>query len=162
MAGGCCVEDDAFVAERLDLLEDFGEGHGFIDTRDLYVEWLVLCLSAQEECSDATTHAEGKILHHVAHAAETRHGVLSLLTTSIQHVGDRAVGVNLHGAEVVEAINKTGVLSELLVEGIGQVVGRIGRDEENVLAVLCELDGQRAGSCCLSDTTLTTDKDPAE
>jgi hypothetical protein len=36
VAGGCCVEDDAFVAERLDLLEDFGKGHGFVDTGDLF------------------------------------------------------------------------------------------------------------------------------
>ena len=37
MAGGGGVEDDGFVGEGLDLFEDFGEGHGFVDTRDLEV-----------------------------------------------------------------------------------------------------------------------------
>ena len=36
MAGGCGIENDALVAERLDLLEDFGERHGFIDTGNLF------------------------------------------------------------------------------------------------------------------------------
>jgi hypothetical protein len=101
-------------------------------------------------------------LHHVAHATKTRHGLLSLLAASIEHISDRTVRVNLHSAQIVETIDQTGVLSELLVEGIGQVVGRIGRDEEDVLAVLCELDGQRTRSGCLSDTTLAADKDPAQ
>jgi len=112
--------------------------------------------------ADAVTHAESKVLHHVAHATETRHGLLGLLATSIEHISDRAVRINLHGAQVVEAIDQTGVLSELLVEGIGQVVGRIGRDEEDILAVLCELNGQGTRGGGLSDTTLTADEDPAE
>lgn len=35
VAGGGGVEDDGLVGERLDLLEDFGEGHGFVNTGDL-------------------------------------------------------------------------------------------------------------------------------
>ena len=35
VAGRGGVEDDGLVGEGLDLLEDFGEGHGLVDTRDL-------------------------------------------------------------------------------------------------------------------------------
>ena len=36
VAGGRGVEDDDFVGEGFDLLEDFGEGHGFVDAGDLW------------------------------------------------------------------------------------------------------------------------------
>lgn len=38
VAGGRGVEDDGFVGERLDLFEDLGKGHGFVDTGDLFLE----------------------------------------------------------------------------------------------------------------------------
>lgn len=42
VAGGGRVEDDGFVGERLDLLEDFGKGHGLVDAGDLQRErWSV-------------------------------------------------------------------------------------------------------------------------
>ena len=40
---------------------------------------------------------------------------------------DAAIGVDLHGAQVGEAIDEPGLLSELLREGVGQVVRRVGR-----------------------------------
>jgi len=44
VAGGRSVEDDDFVLHTLDLLQDFGEAHGLVDTGD----------------------AEGHVLEHVA------------------------------------------------------------------------------------------------
>lgn len=35
VACGSSIENDGFVGEGFDLFEDFGEGHCFIDTRDL-------------------------------------------------------------------------------------------------------------------------------
>jgi hypothetical protein len=55
-----------------------------------------------------------------------------------------AVGVDLHGAEVVEAVDESRILAELLVERVREVVRGVGRDEEDRFAVLCELDGEGA------------------
>lgn len=42
VAGGGGVEDDYFVGEGFDLFEDFGEGHCFVDTRDLCGDFCML------------------------------------------------------------------------------------------------------------------------
>lgn len=55
-----------------------------------------------------------------------------------------AIGVDFHGAEVLEAVDEARILAELLVEGVGEVVGGVGGDEEDGSAVLCQLDGERA------------------
>lgn len=54
------VEDDDFVLHALDLLQDFGETHGLVDTGN----------------------AEGHVLEHVADAAETLHGFLRIVAAS--------------------------------------------------------------------------------
>jgi len=41
-------------------------------------------------------------------------------------------------------------------------VGGVGRDEEDRLAVLCELDGEGAGGCRLSYTTLAANEYPPQ
>lgn len=140
MARGRRVEDDDFVGHGLDLLEHFGKGHGFVHAGN----------------------AKGQILHHAAHATQARHGVLTLLRSACQQVLYTAVGVNFHGTEIVEAVDESRVLAELLVEGIREVVGGVGRDEKNRLAVLCELDGEGARCRRLSYTTLSADEYPPE
>lgn len=51
----------------------------------------------------------------------------SLALTRLDHLLERRVGVNLHGVEVVKAIDLCGVLAKLLRERVGQVVCGVGR-----------------------------------
>lgn len=87
------------------------------------------------------TYSKCKILHHASHA---RIQVITALTLSSQQVLHTAVGVNLHGAEVFEAVDEARLLAELLGEGIGQVVGWVGADEQDGAAHFGELDGEGA------------------
>jgi len=100
------------------------------------------------------THAEGQILHHAAHAAEALHALLGVVAARGDEVLDAAVGINLHGAEVGVAVDEAGVLAELLVEGVAEVVRRVGGDEQDRLARLGELDGEGAGGGRLADAAL--------
>jgi hypothetical protein len=90
------------------------------------------------------TYTESQILHHVAHTAQSCHGILSALSAPCQQVLYTAIWINLHGAQVVEPVDQPRILAELLVESIRQVVRRVGRDEEDGFAVLGELDGEGA------------------
>lgn len=182
VAGGGGVEDDGLVGEGLDLLEDFGKGHGLVDTGNLY-------MLKQDELEQRKlrerlrkikikiegrnggeiwvgalvrkTYSKSKILHHATHAAA--HGIhIILLALTDQKVLHAAVGINLHGAEVVKAVDEAGLLAEFLRKGIRQVVRGVGRDEQHRAADLGELDGERARGGGLADTALAADKDPAE
>jgi len=74
---------------------------------------------------------------------------------------DAAVWIDLHGAQVVKALDQARILSELLVEGIAQIVCGVGRDEEDGFAVLGQLDGERTRCCRLAYTALAADEYPA-
>lgn len=66
-------------------------------------------------------YAKGEVLHHASHSTKPVHHVVGsvlALLARIQHLGDAAVGVNLHGRQVVKAIYQSRVLAELLVKGI--------------------------------------------
>jgi hypothetical protein len=109
VTGGRSVEDNHLVLHTLDLLQHLGETHGLVDTGD----------------------TEGHVLEHVAHTTETLHGLLRIVTASRDQVLDRAVGVDLHGGQVVDAGNRSGILAELDTEGVAEVVGRVGGDEQD-------------------------------
>lgn len=134
------VEDDNLVLHALDLLQDFGETHGLVNTRN----------------------AEGHILEHVADAAKALHCFLCIVATSRNQVLDRAVGVDLHGGQVLDARHRASVLAELDTEGIAEVVCRVGGDEEDRLAGLSHLDCQGARGGGFAYTTLAADEDPFE
>lgn len=72
------------------------------------------------------------------------------------------IRIDLHSAQVGEAINQSGLLTELLAESIAKIMGRVCGNEENGLADTGELDGEGAGSGSLADTTFAADEDPAE
>ena len=88
------------------------------------------------------------------------------------HLLDRARGIDLHGVEVVESVDSSGIFGELLAKGVRQVVGRVGGlcvvvvsvyariddvennqtyDEENGFSTLgklyCKRTGRRGFSC---------------
>lgn len=109
VTGRRSVEDDNLVLHALDLLQDFGEAHGLVDTGN----------------------AEGHVLEHVAHTTETLHGLLRIVTTSRDQVLDRAVGVDLHGGEVLYAGHGSGIFTELDPESVAEVVGWVGGDEQD-------------------------------
>ena len=93
---------------------------------------------------EKSTHSESQILHH---ATETTGGIVtgsSVVRLAGEEVLDAAVRVDLHGGEVVEAVDEAGLLAELLGEGVGQVVGGVGGDEEDGAADAGQLDGQGA------------------
>ena len=107
-------------------------------------------------------YRECEILHHVAHTAQGCHGLLGALPALGQEILDAAVGVDLHGAQVGEAVDQACILAEFLVEGVAEVVCGVGGDEEDGFAVFGELDGERARGCGLADTALAADEDPAQ
>lgn len=116
---------------------------------------LVACLPACQ------TYRECQILHHAPHAPHARSRGLSVLSLAHQLL-DAAIWVDLHGAQVGEAIDEPGLLSELLREGVGQVVRRVGGDEQHGAAHSSELNGQRAGCRRLPYAPLAADEDPAQ
>lgn len=107
-----------------------------------------------------TTYRKRQILHHAAHTTHIT-GAL-VLALAGQQVLNAAVGVDLHSAQVFEAIDQTRLLAELLAEGIAKVVGGVGRDEQDRTADLGQLDSQTARCCRLTDTALAADEDPAQ
>ena len=106
------------------------------------------------------TYRKRQILHHAAHT--THIASTLILALASQEVLDAAVGVNLHSAQVGEAIDQTRLLAEFLAEGIAEVVGGVGRDEQDRTADLGQLDSQRARGGRFADTALAADKDPAQ
>ncbi|RUP46624.1 hypothetical protein BC936DRAFT_146713 [Jimgerdemannia flammicorona] len=67
-----------------------------------------------------------------------------------------------HRIQIRETVDEGGLLTEFLAEGIRQVVGRVGGDEEDGVANLCHLGGKRAGGGCLADAAFATDEDPVQ
>lgn len=106
------------------------------------------------------TDCKGKILHHAAHAAHV--GGVGGVALAGEQVLYAAVGVDLHGAEVVEALDEARLLAELLAKGVAEVVGGVGRDEQHGAAHLGQLDGQTARRRRLADAALAADKDPPQ
>lgn len=108
------------------------------------------------------TYSKGKILHHASNSPAHGIQILSVLALASQQVLHAAIGIDLHGAEVVEAVDQAGLLAKLLVEGIGQVVGGVGTDEQDGAAHFGELDGEGARRGGFADTTFAANEDPAE
>ena len=71
-------------------------------------------------------------------------------------------GVDLHGREVVEALDGRGLPPDLLAEGIREVVRRVRGHDEHLLATLGELDAEAARGGGLTDSALATNEDPLE
>ena len=46
--------------------------------------------------------------------------------TLLDHLLDGACGVDLHGVEVLKAVDLSRILGELLAKGVGQVMSGIG------------------------------------
>ena len=107
------------------------------------------------------TYRKREILHHAPHPAHIPRASVPLALTC-QEILDAAVGVDLHSAQVVEAVDETGLLAKLLAEGVAKVVGRVGRDEQHGASHLGQLDGERARGGCLAHAALAADKDPAQ
>src|SRR5699024_2379450 len=78
----------------------------------------------------------------------------------VRQVTGAEVGVDLHRVQIPESVYQRWNFRELLVEGVADVVGRIGGDNEHRVANLGQLDGQGAAAGCLADATLSADKDP--
>lgn len=113
--------------------------------------------------SPSRTHSKSQVLHHAAHSANITHASSALaFALSSEQILNAPVGVNLHGAEVVEPLNQTCVLAELLAEGIAKVVGGIGGYQQDRAADFGELDGKTAGRGGLADTTLAADENPPQ
>src|SRR5690606_14859467 len=121
------------VAQTLDLLQHLRKRHCLVDTRN----------------------AKSNILHHPAEGTSTR-------IRPLQQLLHTPVRINLHGAQVVKALHLPRLLAKLLVERIGQVVRRVGTDQEDSLAGFGELDGEGTCGRGLADTAFAADKDPAE
>jgi hypothetical protein len=88
------------------------------------------------------SYRKGQILHHPPHTTHIPSGVAISLAS--HQILDATIGVDFHGAQVVEPVNKPGLLAELLAEGVAKVVGRVGRDEQHGAAHLGQLDGKTA------------------
>ena len=67
-----------------------------------------------------------------------------------------------HSKKVAEATHKRGFLSEFLPEGVAEVVGGVGGDDEDVGADFGQQDGQGAAASRLAHTTLTCDRKQSE
>jgi len=107
------------------------------------------------------TYTEGQILHHAANS-QTRQGIIALAVATSEKFLDAPLWIDLHGAQVGEAINQPRLLAKLLSERIAEVVRRIGGDDQDGLADLGELDGERTRRGRLANTSLAADEDPAE
>ena len=78
---------------------------------------------------------------------------------NLVHVG---VGVDFHDVQIVETVHEHRVPPELLAESVAQIVGRVGGDDEDLVALLSELDGEAAGGSGFADAALATDEDPLQ
>lgn len=73
-----------------------------------------------------------------------------------------------HGEEILVADYWLGVLRELLIEAVAEVVGWVGRYYEDLRGTLCYLSGlgqqhcQAAAGGCLADTALPSYEDPSQ
>lgn len=107
------------------------------------------------------THAECQVLHHITHS-HSSHGVFPLAISVSQKILDAPVGIDLHGAKVVIAVNETSFFSKFLTKSIAQVVRGVGRDQQDRFAGFGELDGQRAGGGGFTHTTFASHENPAK
>ncbi len=157
VAGRGGVEDDDRVLHRLDVLHDLREPHRLVHAWD----------------------REGEVLHERTHRAALRFGCQKGgvregecarregrsergARTLLDHLLYAARRVDLHGAEVVEAVDLGRLLAELLPKGVGEVVRRVGADEQHRLAVLRQLDRQRGRGRRLAHAAFPADEDPLE
>jgi hypothetical protein len=67
-----------------------------------------------------------------------------------------------HGVEVGESADECGELGEALLEGVAEVVGGVGGDDEHRLANGGEEDGEDRAARGLPDAALAADEDPLE
>jgi hypothetical protein len=67
-----------------------------------------------------------------------------------------------HGVEVGESADEGRELGEALLEGIAEVVGGVGGDDEHGLAGGGEEDGEDGAAGGLADAALAADEDPLE
>lgn len=118
---------------------------------------------SRDHCQKGTralSYRKGQVLHHPSHAAHIPHpgGV----TLTGQQILNTTIGINLHGAQILEPIDEARLLAELLAEGVAQVVGWVGRDEQHGAAHLSQLDGETTRRCRLAHTALAADEDPPQ
>lgn len=103
-------------------------------------------------------YCESQILHHASHSRRRSFTLLCLPHQLLY----ATIRIDFHSTEVREAIDETGFLAEFLGEGIGEIVGGVGGDEEDGAADFGELDCEGAGGCGLSYASFAADEDPAE
>ena len=171
------IEDDDLVGQRLDLFKHFGKRHGLIHPgylqdalalakkkKKLPTSPLHQHIIVQEanHRSEENTHTKSQILHHPPHPPCRRHRLLRALPALLQQILNTAIRIDFHGTEISVAFDEAGLLAELLAEGVGQVVGRVGGDEEDGFADAGHLDGEGAGGGGFADAAFAADEDPAE
>jgi hypothetical protein len=113
-------------------------------------------------CEGIATYTEREVLHHISNPPKLAHGFVRAIASRSNEILNTPVRVNLHGTEVVEPVYEPRILAELLIEGIAEIVGRVGGDEEHRFAVFGELYGECARRRRLSYTTFPTDEYPAQ
>lgn len=84
-------------------------------------------------------YRESQILHH-----STKRVSSTASLTTLQQLLNASSGIDFHSREILKTIDFASFLSELLVEGIAEVVCGISGDEEDAFANFRELDGERA------------------
>lgn len=67
-----------------------------------------------------------------------------------------------HGVQIVEAINESGGFGESLLEGVAEIVGGVGGDDEDRGSNPSEEDGEDWAARGLSHAAFPTDEDPLE
>ena len=90
------------------------------------------------------TYAKRHVLHDTAHTTQSRHRLLGLIPALLQQVLNAAIRIDLHGAQIGVPVYQPRLFAKLLAEGVGQVVGRIGADQQYRFANLGHLDRERA------------------
>lgn len=73
-----------------------------------------------------------------------------------------SIRIDLHGAQICEAVNQSRFFAELLAESITEVVRGVCGDKEDGFADTGELNGEGAGSGGLAYTAFAADKNPTE
>ena len=146
MTSGSCIENDEVELVLVEILQNLGERLRLVDTwdaaHDLVQEGLTLLL-------DLLIHA----LHGLPAITSSEDARETTLILS---------WINLEAIEVLETINQGGLPSELLVECIREVVGRVSRNNQHGLPVLGHLDGQTAGSGGLANAAFSADEYPLQ
>mmetsp|Transcript_6820 Transcript_6820/g.14707 ORF Transcript_6820/g.14707 Transcript_6820/m.14707 type:complete len:340 (+) Transcript_6820:154-1173(+) len=138
MTGRGRIEDDGVIIHSLHLLHELREGHGLVDAGN----------------------GAGEIGHEVADDPLS----LVVLSRAFLHGPLEGVhvivGVDFHAVQVVETVDEGRLAPEFLGEGVRQVVGGIGGDQQHLGSDLRKLYADAARGGRLADAALSSDEHP--